>query len=350
MNLRGILQLVLVLTVLALGAVAGLKIVTLDPAATSSSEEGEGHEGEEGHAHEGEEVHREEQGEGEGHDEHGEAEGEVHAEQTRIDPETAKAAGIETAQVGPAQIRETRVLQGQVQYDVQRVRRAMARYPGVILRLNASIGDRVQDGAVLAEVESDDSLQTYAIRAPIAGIVTQQLANVGEITPRRGLYVIADLSHVWVDLAVFRSDQAQVRVGQPVQVRSLDAQLEATGKIGFIAPVSSALSQSTTARVFLDNPKKTWRPGMAVTGEVTVQEVQVPLAVRNSALQPFEGANVVFVREGDNTYEPRALELGRTNGNHTEVLSGLDLGTEYVIENSYLIKADIEKASAEHAH
>jgi membrane fusion protein, heavy metal efflux system len=345
MSLQGIVQIVLVLAVLTVGALAGLKILSLDPAVSTTRDETE-----EGHAHEGEEGHGEGQS-GEGHgDEHREAEGEEHGEGTRIGPQTAKAAGIETAQAGPAQIRQTLVLQGQIEYDVQRVRRAMARYPGVILMMSASIGDRVQAGEVLAEVESDDSLQTYAIRAPIGGIVTQQLANVGETTTGRGLYVIADLSQVWVDLAVFRGDQARVQIGQPVRVRSLDEQLEATGKIGYLAPISSALSQSTTARIFLDNPKSIWQPGMAVTGEVVVAEEKVPLAVRNSALQSFEGSDVVFIREGEDTYEPRALELGRTDGEHTEVLDGLAPGTEYVAENSYLIKADIEKASAEHAH
>jgi cobalt-zinc-cadmium efflux system membrane fusion protein len=268
---------------------------------------------------------------------------------TQIAPEIAEVAGIETAEAGPAHIRETLTLQGTVEYDVERVRRAMARYPGMILSLSARIGDRVQAGEALAEVESDDSLQTYAVRAPIGGIVVQQLANTGETTGDGALYTIADLSHVWVDLAVFRGDQARVKVGQPVRVRSLDGRPEAVGKIGYLAPISNALSQSTTARIFLDNPKRIWQPGMAVTGEVIVAEEQVPLAVRNGALQTFRDFDVVFAKV-DNTYEVRMLELGRSDGTHTEVLDGLDPGAEYVVENSYLIKADIEKSGASHDH
>jgi cobalt-zinc-cadmium efflux system membrane fusion protein len=44
------------------------------------------------------------------------------------------------------------------------------------------------------------------------------------------------------------------------------------------------------------------------------------------------------------------LELGRSNQNWVEVLSGIELGTQYVTENSYLIKADIEKSGASHDH
>ncbi len=261
----------------------------------------------------------------------------------------AEASGIEPAEAGPAQISEALSLQAVVEYDVERVRRAMARYPGMIVSTNARIGDRIEGGDTLARVESDDSLQTYAVRAPIDGVVIEQLANAGETTGDGTLYVVADLSQLWVDLAVFRSDQARVEVGQSVRVRSLDGALEAEGEIGYIAPVSSARSQTTTARVFLDNPNGVWQPGMEVTGEVTVREETVPLAVRNSALQTFREFDVVFARFGD-TYEVRMLELGRSDGEHTEVLSGIDPGTAYVVENSYLIKADIEKSGAVHSH
>lgn len=268
---------------------------------------------------------------------------------TQIPREIAEASGIETAEAGAAEIRETLLLQGTVEYDVERVRHAMARYPGVIIDLNASIGERVDADDVLAEVESNDSLQTYTVRAPIDGVVTEQLANTGETTGDGALYTIADLSRVWVDLAVFHGDQARVKIGQIVRVRSLDGQFEAFGKIGYLAPVSNALSQSTTARVFLHNPKGLWQPGMAVTGEVIVAEKKVPLAVRNSALQRFRDFDVVFAKVG-NTYEVRMLKFGRSDKTHTEVLSGLDPGTEYVVKNSYLIKADIEKSGASHDH
>ena len=59
----------------------------------------------------------------------------------------------------------------------------------------------------------------------------------------------------------------------------------------------------------------------------------------------FERADQV-----DDTYEIRPLELGRSDGNLTEVLGGLQAGDRYVVENSYLIKADIEKSGASHDH
>jgi cobalt-zinc-cadmium efflux system membrane fusion protein len=58
---------------------------------------------------------------------------------------------------------------------------------------------------------------------------------------------------------------------------------------------------------------------------------------------------VVFVRVGD-TYEIRPVELGKRDAQQVEVLSGLKAGDQVVVEQSYLVKADIEKSGASHDH
>jgi len=66
-------------------------------------------------------------------------------------------------------------------------------------------------------------------------------------------------------------------------------------------------------------------------------------------LQSFRDFTVVYARF-QQTYEVRMLELGRRDGEFVEVLGGLDPGTTYVSENSFLVKADIEKSGASHDH
>ena len=75
----------------------------------------------------------------------------------------------------------------------------------------------------------------------------------------------------------------------------------------------------------------------------------VPLAVKRIGLQSFRDFTVVYAKVGEQ-YEVRMLELGRKAGEWVEVLGGLDAGTEYVTENSFIIKADIEKSGASHDH
>ena len=103
------------------------------------------------------------------------------------------------------------------------------------------------------------------------------------------------------------------------------------------------------ARVALQDPERRWAPGLFVQGDVQVAAERVPLAVRKSGLQSFRDFTVVFAQVGD-TYEVRMLELGRQDDTWIEVLGGLKPGTVYVAENSYLIKADIEKSGASHDH
>ena len=88
---------------------------------------------------------------------------------------------------------------------------------------------------------------------------------------------------------------------------------------------------------------------MTVAAEVTVGSREVPLAVKESGLQRFRDFTVVFAQI-DETYEVRMLELGDRDGEYVEVLGGLKPGTQYVAEQSFLIRQDVEKSGASHDH
>lgn len=108
-------------------------------------------------------------------------------------------------------------------------------------------------------------------------------------------------------------------------------------------------SQSTVARATIANGDGLWRPGSAVKARITVEQQQAALVVPLSALQTFRDGDAVFIRIGD-TYEVRPVELGRRDGLQVEVRSGIAAGDEVVVEQSYLVKADIEKSGASHDH
>jgi cobalt-zinc-cadmium efflux system membrane fusion protein len=162
------------------------------------------------------------------------------------------------------------------------------------------------------------------------------------------LFEIADLSEVWVDLRALGTDAERLAAGQVVTLRSATGAHETQGRVQSLLPLASA-GQSVVARVSIPNEDGRWRPGMAVSAEVVLSETQVPLAVKESGLQRFRDFTVVFAQVGD-TYEVRMLELGKRDGQLVEVLGGLKPGTRYVSEQSYLIRADIEKSGASHDH
>jgi cobalt-zinc-cadmium efflux system membrane fusion protein len=273
---------------------------------------------------------------------------ENHEGRTRINDDLAIASGIETGLAGPARIHESLTLTGRVQTDPNRLSRVRARFPGVVQRVKKELGDNVSAGEILATVQSNESLQTYTIKAPIAGLIVSRDIQVGEATGNSPLFIISDLSQVWVELDVFGQNLNRVKPGQAVTVTAANQQ-PVTGMIDWISPLAAHASQSVTARIKLANEQRQLRPGQFVRGQVTIAEHDVPLAVRLSALQTFRDFDVVFAKF-DEAYEVRMLSLGKRDDQWVEVLGGLKPGTEYVTGNSYLLKADIEKSGASHDH
>ena len=123
---------------------------------------------------------------------------------------------------------------------------------------------------------------------------------------------------------------------------------EFTGNVAYIEP-SVRDDQARLVWVYVDNEKRQLSTGSFVKAEIEFATINVPLAVKRAGLQAFRDFTVVYAKV-DKQYEVRMLELGRQDKVWVEVLGGLEPGTEYVSENSYILKADIEKSGASHDH
>ncbi|WP_206208054.1 efflux RND transporter periplasmic adaptor subunit [Ahniella affigens] len=268
---------------------------------------------------------------------------------TRIAAPVAAEAGIRVARAGPGVIRDEHELQGLLIPIEGRHARLAARFPGPIRSVSVGVGDLVRQGQALATIESNVSLGTYTITSPIDGVVMARSATIGEIAGTEPLLEIADLSALWVDVHLFGSDAEHIVAGLPITVNRLSDGERVDTTLDRVLPATATASQSTIGRARIDNTDGRWRPGAAVGARVTVAEHSVPLVVPLSALQRFRDWDVVFTRVGDD-YEARPLELGRRDGVHAEVLDGLNAGDEIVVAQSYVVKADIEKAGASHDH
>lgn len=261
---------------------------------------------------------------------------------------TAAASGVKTSTAGPATIRDALPLMGRVAIDRSRQAQVRARFPGIVRAVPVNLGDRVRRGQTLATVEGNDSMRHYAVTAPLDGVVLARNTNVGDVAGEAPLFEIADLSSVWIELNAIGRDADRLRPGQTVSVRPASGGEALATRIDALVPITNA-GMSVVARAQIPNQNGAWRPGMAVVGEVTVAQREVPLAVKISGLQRFRDFTVVFAKVGD-TYEVRMLELGDRDGASVEVLGGLKPGTTYVSEQSFLIRADIEKSGASHDH
>jgi len=294
-------------------------------------------------------------------DPHGDTSGDDHADDDHADDDQAddvatipadiaEDVGIRVAPAAAGVIADQHEVQGLLTTLETGNARITARFPGPVRRLHAEVGDRVRAGQVLATIDSNLSLSTYTVTAPIAGTVLARNASIGEsVAEGAALYEIADLSRLWVDLHVFGRDAEHLAVGSPVTITRLGDGATADTRIDRVLPGTATASQSTIARATLDNADGQWRPGSAVRAMVTVSTQPADLVVPLTALQQMDGRDVVFVREGDR-YEKRVVTLGRRDARQVEIVDGVGVGEDVVVEQSYTIKADLEKAGAGHAH
>jgi cobalt-zinc-cadmium efflux system membrane fusion protein len=193
-------------------------------------------------------------------------------------------------------------------------------------------------------------LTRFEIRSPIDGIVTDKRISAGAAVKEDDvIFTVSDLSTVWVEAAVAAQDLGRIASGQRAQIKAnaFDAQAEAT--ISYVSTSIGEQTRAATARIVLPNPNGLWRPGLPVTVNVVADELEVPVAVAVEGVQTVRDWQAVFGRYGT-SLEARPLELGRNDGRSVEVKAGLKAGEQYAAQNSYLIKADLEKSGASHDH
>lgn len=194
------------------------------------------------------------------------------------------------------------------------------------------------------------ALTRYDLLAPIDGVVIEKHIALGEaIKDDASVFVIADLSTVWAEMAIYAKDLNAVRPGQSATVKATAFDAESSGTVSYVGPLLGEQTRTAKARLVLPNPDGAWRPGLPVTVEVTTHEFEAPIAVSVEALQTLDESTVVFVRH-EEAFEPRPVRVGRSDGRWVEILSGLRAGERYAARDSFLVKAELAKADASHEH
>jgi membrane fusion protein, heavy metal efflux system len=199
------------------------------------------------------------------------------------------------------------------------------------------------------------TLRQYELRSPLSGRIVERKVDVGTSVGKEGdpsdVYTVADLSTVWIELSVSTADLPKVREGASVTVTPSQEGGERSeqGKVIFVSPLLNAETRAARVIVALPNKDMAWRPGTFVTAEVEIARDPVPVRVAKAALQTIEGKRVVFVRT-DEGFEKREVELGRSDDDAVEVVSGLKAGEAIAVANTFLLKAELGKSEADHDH
>jgi cobalt-zinc-cadmium efflux system membrane fusion protein len=267
----------------------------------------------------------------------------------------AAAGAVTSAVAGPRDLGRSLQLTGRIGIPSDRLAELHPRFAGVVREASGTIGDRVTKGQTLAVLESSATLARFALVSPHDGVLLDRRAVVGgSAADDDKLYIVADLSQVWADLDVYGEDTHVVHVGETVTIRDEahrddEDAVVATAKISYVSPLRDVHTQTTLARAVLPNADGRWAPGAFVSATIDLDEPPAKVAVPPSALQTWMGQTAVFVH-AEGVWEARPVRIGRSGDEWVELLSGVDAGTTVATGNTFLLRAEVEKAGASHDH
>ncbi|RYG97926.1 MAG: efflux RND transporter periplasmic adaptor subunit, partial [Alphaproteobacteria bacterium] len=204
--------------------------------------------------------------------------------------------------------------------------------------------------ALGASATSAGGLNSYEIRAPFNGMVMEKHLSLGEaVKEDTNIFIISDLSTVIAEVAVPAKDLNAIRVGEKVTVSATAFNAKATGTVSYVGSLIGEQTRTAKARITLANPDMAWRPGLFVNVEVLSGQTDAPVTVSAEAIQTIENKPTIFLSVPGG-FVAQEVTLGRNDGKVVEVTKGVQPGASYASTNSFILKSDLGKASAEHAH
>ena len=183
------------------------------------------------------------------------------------------------------------------------------------------------------------------VTSPVGGVVIEKTVTQGEVVnPEKTLFMVADLSTLWVVIDVYEKDISCLRLGAGVKV-SVTAFPDRIfrGKVSYIADVVDEKTRTEKARVTIDNSGALLKPGMFATVSIASDKTEKVLAIPASAVQR-EGENtIVFVARDESTFDKRVVIIGPEVSGYHQVLSGLKEGERIVTKGAFILKSETMK-------
>lgn len=193
------------------------------------------------------------------------------------------------------------------------------------------------------------NLAQFSVRAPITGRITQRNLSLGQrVTQDGSLFVISDTNKLVALLSAASSQAASLQEGQVVVVEQVNGDVSGEGVVSVVMPQLNTVSRTLPVQVVLKSHSG-WQAGQYVKARVVKRHKKVAVAVVREAVQEGPDGPVVFIKEG-NEFDQQSVVLGMQDAHYIEVLEGVSAGQQYVGKNSFLLKADLGKAEAEHEH
>lgn len=199
----------------------------------------------------------------------------------------------------------------------------------------------------ISEAQIQDILQrgevrrTLTLHAPATGVVIEKMVVAGQaVQSGEKLYVIADLTEVWVEAELRESDAGSVREGSGATLEfAAFPGRPREGRVEYVYPTLQDASRTISARIALANPNGRIKPGMYATVRFVSPGLST-LSVPAAAVIRTGERSVVFVDMGGGRLMPQDIETGQIGEQFVEVLSGLEPGQRVVTSAQFLIESE----------
>lgn len=214
-----------------------------------------------------------------------------------------------------------------------------------------TLGLKKPDIAALGH-DHDQPISNFALRAPISGRIVERHATIGEVVEsKKSLFVIADLSTVWILLDIYERDIPRVNLEQTALIAAPGLEEPVKGRVTYLGDIVDAETRTIKARVEVKNPELRLKPGMFVQVKlIESSESQAVLLVPEAAVQRMDSETVVFVQEKPLHFEKRNVLLGSRSGSRIVILRGLEAGEKVVIDGSFWLKSQLSKSKLGGGH
>src|SRR2546427_1255522 len=180
--------------------------------------------------------------------------------------------------------------------------------------------------------------------SPADGLVIARSVNPGQvINAGQELFVVTDLSTVWVIGDLYERDFSRVRVGSPATVTSASMPGRTLkGSVAYIDPRVDAATRTAKVRVEVPNRGGDLRLGMFVTVSFETGAAERIIVVPRAAVQTMGDRAVVYipVNGEEGKFIERAVKLGAPIGEFVPVLDGLKAGDRVVTDGSFFLRAE----------
>jgi cobalt-zinc-cadmium efflux system membrane fusion protein len=248
-----------------------------------------------------------------------------------------KAASTQQTEAAEAELRNAQTAVANARVEVDRTERHLTEFLGI----PADVPDHPPD-----EPHAEDA-DLIPIAAPATGTVMARNVTSGTVVAPSGeLFLISNLSTLWMIAAVNEENLSRVRAGMPARVfvQAYPNQ-PFRGRVAKLGDELDPTTRTVKVRVELPNRDGRLKPEMYATAEIEIGGSEPALFVPQAALQEVSGEAVVFVRRSGDRFEVRAVETGRIVEGAQEIARGLKAGDAVVTRGAFLLKSQLLKSA-----